>query len=134
MLVLVLVAALAIGVAECRSAAARGVRFGMRRTASLAAVVLTSCSLLAVRGPDPRGRVDQPPDCTINARAPVVVDGLAALVTLPGVLFLSGDASTANNAISVAATAAGVAFFASAVVGYRREGRCRHAWDVYEAR
>ena len=106
----------------------------MRRTASLAAVVLTSCSLLAVRGPDPRGRVDQPPDCTINARAPVVVDGLAAVATLPGVLFVSSDETNADNAIAIAATAAGIAFVASAVVGYRREGRCRHAWDVYEAR
>lgn len=105
-----------------------------RTTAAIAAITLTSCSLLTVQAPNPRARADQPPDCTAGDRLPIVVDGLAAVVTLPGVLFVSDEETTADNAIAVAATAAGVAFAASAIVGLRRERQCRHAWDVYATR
>lgn len=107
------------------------VTFGAMQIVALWAMcALTGCSLLTVKGPD-QAQVGAPM-CTRDARLPIVVDGLGALVIGGTGLAAAGEGSDSETkGAGYALIGIGVLAAVSAIVGIKRQDECAQAWDSY---
>ena len=101
-----------------------------------AALSLTACAIVTVRGPDPAHPVERKPTCTTSIRASQI-DYAIGIAGMLGLIIVGGIQKDVQDnedgaVLIVSGVAVGAAFATSATVGYFRARRCQRAVDSWE--
>ena len=107
------------------------------RAAALLCVLLQldACSLLFVTPAPPYAQLGQPVECTDSHTMPWIdtIYGLALISSAVGGGTSSSPSSTDKSIGVPLVSLTGLAFLASAYIGFRRTGRCAELEDAYAA-
>ena len=107
------------------------------RAAALLCVLLQvdACSLLFVTPAPPFAQMGQPVECTDSHTMPWIdtIYGLALISSAVGGGTSSSPSSTDKSIGVPLVSLTGLAFLASAYIGFRRTGRCAELEDAYAA-